>query len=98
MRKTILITFGLFSTAVFLTANLAASGDLDITWPHWAPGDTTEYLWIVFSSERDYGHEVTAANTAKMAVVSVTASLRPVLPPTPRPASRPARPPSPRTG
>jgi hypothetical protein len=37
------------------------TGDHDITWPHWAPGATSDYYWIVFSSERDYGHEVTAA-------------------------------------
>ena len=39
------------------------AGDLDITWPHWAPGDTKEHYWVVFSSERDYGHRVTAANS-----------------------------------
>jgi WD40-like Beta Propeller Repeat len=33
--------------------------DHDTTWPHWAPGSTSDYYWIVFSSERDYGHEVT---------------------------------------
>jgi hypothetical protein len=38
-------------------------GDLDITWPHWAPGQTTEYYWVVFASQRDYGHRVTAANS-----------------------------------
>jgi Tol biopolymer transport system component len=46
-----------------LTALDGGSGSLDTTWPHWAPGNTTDYYWIVFSSERDYGHEVTAANT-----------------------------------
>jgi hypothetical protein len=51
-----------------LTALDGGSGDLDITWPHWAPGNTTDYYWIVFSSERDYGHEVTAANTAPACV------------------------------
>jgi hypothetical protein len=48
------------------TVELAAmngEGDLDITWPHWAPGQTTDYLWIVFSSERSYGHKVTAQNS-----------------------------------
>jgi hypothetical protein len=39
-------------------------GDLNITWPHWAPGNTTDYLWIVFSSERNYGHLLTPQNTA----------------------------------
>ena len=48
---------------VDLTALNGGAGDMDITWPHWAPGDTNDYYWIVFSSERDYGHEVTAANT-----------------------------------
>ncbi len=38
--------------------------DGDVTWPHWAPGSTNDYYWIVFSSERNYGHEVTAGNTA----------------------------------
>jgi hypothetical protein len=38
--------------------------DHDTTWPHWAPGSTTDYYWIVFSSERDYGHEVTLNTTA----------------------------------
>ncbi len=37
-------------------------GDHNVTWPHWAPGATTDYYWIVFSSERDYGHEITQAN------------------------------------
>ena len=51
-----------------LTALDGGTGDADITWPHWAPGDTSDYYWIVFSSERDYGHEVTAANTATSCV------------------------------
>ncbi len=37
--------------------------DMDITWAHWAPNDSPEYYWLVFSSERDYGHEVTVGNT-----------------------------------
>lgn len=36
----------------------------DITWPHWAPGATSEYDWVVFSSERDYGHEITGMDVA----------------------------------
>src|SRR5262249_58794444 len=44
--------------------------DADITWPHWAPGNTTDYYWLVFSSERDYGHEVTQANTAAPCVAN----------------------------
>jgi len=43
-----------------LTAMNGGTGDHDITWPHWAPGQTSDYYWIVFSSEQDYGHEVTA--------------------------------------
>ena len=50
--------------AVDLTNMNGGTGDHDITWPHWAPGQTTDYYWIVFSSERDYGHEVTAATSA----------------------------------
>lgn len=44
-------------------AKMNGEGDLDITWPHWAPMTEGEYLWVVFSSERDYGHKVTAANS-----------------------------------
>jgi hypothetical protein len=40
-----------------------AMTDADITWAHWAPTDSSDYLWLVFSSEADYGHEVTLANT-----------------------------------
>ena len=40
------------------------TGDHDLTWPHWSPGATSDYYWVVFSSERDYGHEVTANTTA----------------------------------
>ena len=47
-----------------LTSINGGTGDQDITWPHWAPGNTSDYYWIVFSSERDYGHEVTAATSA----------------------------------
>lgn len=52
-----------------LTA-LNGPGDHDITWPHWAPGSTTDYYWIVFSSERDYGHELTRSNTAAACVAN----------------------------
>lgn len=38
--------------------------DYDITWPHWAPASGTDFYWIVFASERDYGHKITGANTA----------------------------------
>lgn len=44
-------------------ANMNGPGDLNITWPHWAPSASSDYLWIVFSSERDYGHRITQANT-----------------------------------
>lgn len=37
--------------------------DLDTTWAHWAPTVGTDYYWIVFSSQRDYGHRITQANT-----------------------------------
>ena len=37
--------------------------DLDTTWAHWAPTVGSDYYWIVFSSERDYGHRITAQNT-----------------------------------
>jgi hypothetical protein len=43
--------------------NLNGPGDSDITWPHWAPGTAGAYRWIVFSSERPYGHKLTPANT-----------------------------------
>lgn len=44
-------------------AQLNGTGDLNITWPHWAPSVSQDYLWIVFSSERDYGHRITQANS-----------------------------------
>jgi Tol biopolymer transport system component len=49
---------------VDLTQMNGGTGDLDITWPHWAPGQTSDYYWVVFASERDYGHEATAATSA----------------------------------
>ena len=45
-----------------LRALNGGDADQDITWAHWAPADSAEYYWVVFSSERDYGHEATAAN------------------------------------
>lgn len=48
------------------------AGDHNITWPHWAPGATTDYYWIVFSSERPYGHELTQGNTAPACVQNGT--------------------------
>lgn len=49
--------------AIDLTQLNGGTGDSDITWAHWAPGQTSDYYWIVFSSERDYGHEVTSTHT-----------------------------------
>ena len=46
-----------------LTALNGGHADLDITWAHWAPIVSSEYYWIVFSSERDYGHRATAATS-----------------------------------
>lgn len=46
-----------------LTAMNGGTGDLDITWAHWAPTISNDYYWIVFSSERDYGHRTTAATS-----------------------------------
>ena len=37
--------------------------DNDITWAHWAPTVGSDYYWVVFSSERNYGHRITQANT-----------------------------------
>ena len=46
-----------------LTALNGGTVDNDITWPHWAPESGGDYYWVVFSSERDYGHRITAGNT-----------------------------------
>ena len=46
-----------------LTAMNGGHVDLDITWAHWAPTISNDYYWIVFSSERDYGHRTTAATS-----------------------------------
>ncbi len=51
-------------------ANLNDTGDLDITWPHWAPTNSADYYWVVFSTERDYGHKLTKANTASACVAN----------------------------
>jgi hypothetical protein len=48
---------------VDLTALNGGFVDNDITWAHWAPTESSDYYWLVYSSEQDYGHEVTAANT-----------------------------------
>jgi hypothetical protein len=32
-----------------------------VTWPHWAPGVATDYYWVVFSTERPYGHKMNAS-------------------------------------
>lgn len=49
-------------------AQMNGQGDLDITWPHWAPSASSDYLWIVFASQRDYGHRLTTANTTASCV------------------------------
>ena len=51
-------------------AGLNGTGDLDITWPHWAPTTSSDYYWVVFSTERDYGHLKTQANTASACVAN----------------------------
>jgi hypothetical protein len=49
---------------VDLTAlNGGPMADNDITWAHWAPTESSDYYWLVYASEQDYGHELTAANT-----------------------------------
>ncbi|MBA3538262.1 MAG: PD40 domain-containing protein [Deltaproteobacteria bacterium] len=42
-------------------AALNGGGDTDITWAHWAPGAANDYYWVVFASQRDYGHRATEA-------------------------------------
>ena len=49
-------------------ANLNGPGDLDTTWAHWAPTDASDYYWVVYSTERPYGHKLTQANTAQACV------------------------------
>ncbi|HEY1955903.1 MAG TPA: hypothetical protein VGH28_09820 [Polyangiaceae bacterium] len=49
-------------------ANLNGAGDLDTTWPHWAPTNSSDYYWVVYSTERPYGHKLTKANTAAACV------------------------------
>jgi len=51
-------------------ASLNGPGDLDITWPHWAPTKAVDYYWVVFSSERDYGHLLTTANSAAKCIAN----------------------------
>ncbi|MGE0397235.1 MAG: TolB family protein [Kofleriaceae bacterium] len=46
-----------------LTAMNGGMADLGITWPHWAPTVSNDYYWVVFSSERDYGHRATMATS-----------------------------------
>jgi hypothetical protein len=40
---------------------LNGTDSLDNTWPHWAPTAGKDYLFVVFSTERPYGHRVTKA-------------------------------------
>jgi Tol biopolymer transport system component len=56
------LTDGAGSFVVDLAA-MNGAADLNVTWPHWAPANSAEYYWVVFSSERDYGHEVTGATS-----------------------------------
>jgi hypothetical protein len=49
-------------------AGLNGAGDLDTTWPHWAPTSAADYYWVVFSTERNYGHLLTQGNTASACV------------------------------
>jgi hypothetical protein len=51
------------SWLVDMTEMNGGYADLDTTWAHWAPTVGDDYYWIVFSSERDYGHRITQANT-----------------------------------
>lgn len=51
-------------------AGLNGGGDLDITWPHWAPSQSSDYYWVVFSTERNYGHKLTKQNTASACVAN----------------------------
>jgi hypothetical protein len=51
-------------------AAMNGDGDHNVTWPHWAPGAAKDYYWVVFSSERDYGHKITAGNTAAACVAN----------------------------
>lgn len=46
-----------------LTALNGGDIDADITWAHWAPAASDDYYWMVFSSERDYGHKVNASTS-----------------------------------
>jgi hypothetical protein len=51
-------------------AGLNGGGDLDITWPHWAPSKAADYYWVVFSTERNYGHKLTKQNSASVCVAN----------------------------
>ncbi len=53
-------------------AGLNGGSDLNITWPHWAPTDSSDYYWVVFSSEHPYGHKLTQQNTASACVANGT--------------------------
>jgi hypothetical protein len=51
-----------------MTALNGGFEDRDITWAHWAPTVGSDYYWLVFSSQRDYGHKLTEGNTAPACV------------------------------
>jgi hypothetical protein len=55
-----------------LTALNRGADDNDMTWAHWAPGTSTDYYWVVFSSERSYGHVLTPGNTSQNCVANGT--------------------------
>jgi len=65
----LMLTDAIGSWAVDL-ANINGPGDLDTTWPHWAPANAADYYWVVYSSERDYGHKLTKSNTAPSCVAN----------------------------
>jgi hypothetical protein len=58
------------SWMVDLEAMNGGMADLDTTWAHWAPTVGSDYYWVVFSSERDYGHRITQSNTAPACVAN----------------------------
>jgi hypothetical protein len=53
-------------------AGLNGGSDLNITWPHWAPTSSSDYYWVVFSSEHPYGHKLNQQNTAAACVANGT--------------------------
>jgi len=60
----LMLTDGAGSYKVEL-AKMNGTGDLNVTWPHWAPGVAADYYWVVFSSERSYGHKMNPSLSPK---------------------------------